>query len=211
MVMNLKKSNQNHKDFERNLGKKLYSVKESYHISYKGIRTIKYMFRARKNKELSPKFIERIMLAVTEVNDCAICSYAHSKMALEKGMSNEEIHKMLTGILEDVPEEELTAVMFAQHYADKRGNPSIESWHRLVEIYGLSKAEGILGSVRIIMIGNVYGIPWSSFFNRIRGKPDKRSSLSYEIIMMLGTIFVPFSFVHAIISDLLRKPLIEFK
>jgi AhpD family alkylhydroperoxidase len=206
--MNLKESSLFHKNSERIFGKKLYSVKESYWISYKGIRTMKYMFRAKRNKELNPKFIERIMLAVTEVNNCDICSYAHSKKALEKGMSNEEIHKMLAGILEDVPEEELTAVMFAQHYADTRGNPSIESWERLIEIYGLSKAVGILGSVRTIMIGNVYGIPWSSFLNRLRGKPDKRTSLRYEIFMMLGTILILISFIHAIISDILRKPII---
>jgi len=202
------KENQSTNICEIKFGKKLYSVNEAYWISYKGIRTMKYMFWAKKSKELNPRFIERIMLAVTEVNDCDLCSYAHSKKALEKGMTNTEIQKMLAGILEDVPNEELTAVMFAQHYADTRGNPSIESWQRLVEIYGLSKAEGILGSIRTIMIGNTYGIPWSSFFNRLNGKPDKRSCLKYEINMMLGTILVPLSFIHAIISDLLGKPII---
>ena len=67
------------------LGRKLYSVPESYWILYQGFSTVKYMFKAKKNKELSPDFIERIMLAVTEVNGCAICSYAHTKMALEAG------------------------------------------------------------------------------------------------------------------------------
>ena len=144
-------------------GKKLYSVQESYWIFYNGIRTMKYMFKAKRKKELSPKFIERIMLAVTEVNDCTICSYAHTKKALESGMSNEEIQKMLSGIIEDLPTDEVAAVMFAQHYADTRGNPTRESWERIIEIYGISKANGILGSIRSIMIGNAYGIAWSSF------------------------------------------------
>ena len=108
---------------ETKIGKKLYSVKESYWIFYHGMRTIKYMSKAKKNQELSPKFIERIMLAVTEVNECAICSYAHTKKALASGMSNEEIQKMLTGIMDDVPADEVAAVMFAQHYADTRGQP----------------------------------------------------------------------------------------
>jgi AhpD family alkylhydroperoxidase len=191
-------------------GKKLYSVKESYWISYKGIRSMKYMFKARKNNELSQKFIERIMLAVTEVNDCAICSYAHTKRALESGMSGEEIQNMLAGIIEDVPDGEVAAVMFAQHYADTRGNPTMESWQRIVEIYGISRAKGILGSIRTIMIGNTYGIAWSSFFNRLKGKPDPRSSLRYEVSMILGTILVPISLIHALISDLFKKPVIIF-
>ncbi|MDO5836205.1 MAG: carboxymuconolactone decarboxylase family protein [Methanobacterium sp.] len=84
------------------LGRKLYSVRESYWISYNGIRTMKYMFRAKKNRELSSRFIERLMLTVTEVNGCAICSYAHSKRALESGMTSGEIQNMLRGIMDDV-------------------------------------------------------------------------------------------------------------
>lgn len=193
---------------EKEFGKELYSVAESYWISYKGLRTMKYMFIAKRNKEMDQKFIERIMLAVTEVNSCDLCSYAHSKRALESGMTNEEIQKILSGIIDEVPVEEVTAVIFAQHYADTRGNPTQKSWQRLVEFYGLSKALGVLGSIRIIMMGNVYGIPWSSFFNRLRGKPDNRTSWRYDLIMMLGTILIPISFIHAVISNLTRKPLI---
>jgi AhpD family alkylhydroperoxidase len=192
-------------------GKKLYSVQESYWILLNGMRTIKYMLKAKKNKKLSPKFIERIMLAVTEVNDCAICSYAHTKMAIESGMSIEEIQNMLSGVIDDVPADEVAAIMFAQHYADTRGNPTLESWRRIVEIYGISKSKGILGSIRTIMIGNTYGIPWSSFFNRLRGNPDQRSSLRYEISMILGTILIPISLIHALISDLFKIPIISLK
>jgi AhpD family alkylhydroperoxidase len=191
-------------------GKNLYTVKESYWIFYNGIRTLKYFFRTRRNNEISPQFTERIMLAVTEVNNCAICSYAHSKRALESGMTAEEIQNMLSGIIDDVPDDEVAAIMFAQHYADTMGNPTRESWQRIVQIYGTSKAKAILGSIRMIMIGNTYGIPWSSFFNRFRGKADPRSSLQYELTMMLGTILVPVSFIHALISDLLKKPIITF-
>ncbi len=195
-------------NFEREFGRKLYSVQEAYWISYKGMRTFKYMLRAKKNHELGQKFIERIMLAVTEVNICTICSYAHSKRALESGMSNSEIHNILNGIIDDVPGEELAAVLFAQHYADTRGNPTKESWQRIVEIYGKPMAYGILGSIRTIMIGNTFGIPWSSFLNRLKGEPDPRSSILYEISMILGTILIPISVIHALLSNLFRNPLI---
>ena len=150
------------------------------------------------------------MLAVTEVNDCAICSYAHTKRALESGMSGEEIHNMLAGIMDNIPDDELAAVMFAQHYADTRGHPTGESWQRIVEIYGTSRAQGILGSTRTIMMGNAYGIAWSSFFNRLRGRPDPRSSLLYEASMILGTVLIPISLIHALISNLFKKPIISF-
>lgn len=191
--------------------KKLYSVRELYWIFYNGQRTMKHLFRAKKNKELSQEFIERIMLAVTEVNGCSVCSYAHTKMALEAGMTNEEITKMLAGVIDDVPVDEVAGVMFAQYYADSKGNPSVESWQRILGLYGKSKAYGILGTVRAIMIGNALGIVWSALFSRLKGKPDSRTSVSYEIGMILITIiFLPVSFIHALISGLLKVPITNF-
>jgi len=193
-------------------GRKLYSVWESYRIYFKGLRTVKYMTRVKKSKDLSPEFIERIMMAVTEVNGCAICSYAHTKMALEIGMSNKEIQNILSGVMDDVPPDEIPGVMFAQHYADSRGKPSKEAWVHVVEIYGLSKAKGILGAICMIMVGNIYGIPWSSFFNRFRGKPDKRSNLLYEISMIITCIlFTPIVIIHALVSYLFQMPIIIFE
>lgn len=192
--------------------KQLYSLKEAYWIFFHGIRTIKYMIRAKKKGELDLPNIERIMLAVTEVNGCGICSYAHTKVALEAGMTNEEIENLLAGAFDHVPQKELTGVLFAQHYADSRGNPSRDSWERVVEEYGESTAKGILGAIRGIMIGNVYGISWSSFFNRFRGKPDPRSSLAYEAVMITGgTLLIPVALVHIVVAMVFRKPIISFQ
>ena len=94
-------------------GKPLYSLAESYRIFYLAMRTIPYMTRGEKNGTLSPVLRERLMIAVTEVNGCAMCSYYHVKMALETGMESAEIHNMLSGEMKDVPDAELTAVLFA--------------------------------------------------------------------------------------------------
>jgi hypothetical protein len=126
-------------------------------------------------------------------------------------MSNEEIQHMLKGIKDDVPADELPAVMFAQHYADTRANPTQKSWKRLLEIYGISKSYGILGTIRTIMIGNTFGIPWSSFFNRLRGKADPRSSITYELTIMLSSVLMLISFFHALISNLIKRPIIVFE
>jgi AhpD family alkylhydroperoxidase len=84
-------------------GKHLYSVWESYWILYNGLRTIGYLARAWWKNELSRDFIERIMLAVTGVNRCPVCSHGHAKMALEAGMSADEIRDLLAGVMDDVP------------------------------------------------------------------------------------------------------------
>lgn len=184
-----------------NTARPLYSLKETYRITYNAFRSAKKFKKAQTKGALSVAFIERIMLAVTEVNGCELCSFAHTKMALEAGLSNEEIKSMLAGTQDDVPADELPAIMFAQHYAEYRGRPSRDAWHRIVDIYGLSTAQGILGAIRMIMLGNAYGIVWSSFFNRFKDGPDKRSSIGYEIKLILCTfIFIPTGLIHAFLT-----------
>lgn len=195
-------------------GRQLYSLGEFYRIYYLAFFSAYDFIYAKKNKLLSEHFIERIMLAVTEVNGCAFCSFAHTKMALEAGMSNEEIQNMLAGVSDDVPEEEMSAIVFSQHYAESRGYPSKESWERIVEVYGSRQAKGILGAIRIMMFGNAAGIAWGSFVNRFKKKEetDVRSGLVYEIGMIFVTIiYLPIALLHALLGKLLRRPTIKFK
>lgn len=197
---------------EHEAGREPYSLREIYRIVCDGVRTVPHTSKARRNGELDAAFMERLMLAVTEVNGCPLCSYAHAKMALAAGMRQEAIKSMLSGELADVPAKEIQAVMFAQHYAESRGYPAKETWDRIVEVYGVSASYGILGAIRAIMMGNAYGVPWGSFLNRFKGKPDGRSSLVYEVqVILLGSILIPFAMVHAIILSLLRVPLISFR
>lgn len=190
-------------------GRKLYYLKEIYFITYNAMFSIA-RFRFVKSKGiLSEQFIERIMLAVTEVNGCEVCSYAHTKAALETGMSNNEIQNMLSGINDDIPSNELSGIIFAQHYADSRGKPSKEALKRIIDVYGQSKAEGIVAVVRIIMMGNAYGIPWSSFINRFKGKPDERCSLIYELSIIVSTIiFLPPALLQASFANISKIPYI---
>jgi len=196
----------------KKFGRKLYSVGESYTIMYNGIRTIGAFKKAKSENLMDSKFVERIMLAVTEVNSCPLCSFAHTKAALEAGINHDEIKNMLDGVVDNIPDDEIEGVLFAQHYADKRGNPSKKSWNKVIEVYGKTKAEGILAATRMIMMGNAYGIPLGSIKHRFKGKADERSSLSYEIGMLLTfLIFLPISLIHTLFSTLLKKPLITFK
>lgn len=189
--------------------KKMYSPKGLYTALYKGFRTMKYMKKSRESNQLTGDFIERIMLVVTEVNGCELCTYAHTKAALEQGVSNEEIQQLLSGDIEGITKEESVAIFFAQHYADTKGNPSKESWQRVIDEYGESKALGILGAIRMIMIGNIAGIPASAFKSRLNGKPIKKSNLGYEIIMLLCTIlFIPIAFIHSVILNIFKVSII---
>lgn len=196
----------------KNFGRKLYSITEFYRICYLTFFSIPTFIITKKNKILSDQLAERVMLAVTEVNGCAFCSYAHTKMALETGIKDKEIQNMLAGINDDVPKGEMAAVVFGQHYADSRGYPSKKSWETVIKTYGKQKAEGILASIRIVTLGNAAGVPWGSFIKRFKNKPDKRSNLPYEIAMILASIVFPIiAAIHALIAIIIKRPVIKFK
>lgn len=91
---------------------KVYSVRELYVALFRGLRTFKHMNRTKRRGEISSHFIERIMLTVTEVNGCEVCSYTHTRLALEQGMSEKEIKMLLSGITEGIPDYEMTAIFF---------------------------------------------------------------------------------------------------
>jgi AhpD family alkylhydroperoxidase len=197
---------------EKQFNPKKYSISEAYLAMYKGMKmSLKNMVLKKKIDGVDDEFKERIMLAVTEVNGCEICSYVHTRIALEKGLSDEEIQMILGGNSEKIPEQEVVAILFAQHYADTRGKPTQKTWNTLVATYGEQKSYHILGIIRMMMVGNIFGIPLSALKNRIKGKPNKKSNIGYELIMMVLPIpFIPITLLHALVSELLRIPSITF-
>jgi AhpD family alkylhydroperoxidase len=186
-----------------------FPLRETYQITHDAALTGAYFARFRKAH--GEQWASRIMLAVTEVNGCAVCAYAHTKFALDAGMDPDEVRHLLGGVTEGAPDNELAAIGFAQHYADSKAHPDEDAWDGLVEIYGLEQARGILGATRMMMWGNAVGIPLSSLRARIKGSPHPDSSVSSEIGTIIGSWAVlPIAVVHAGISALRHRPLLSF-
>lgn len=151
----------------------------------------------RWKKLVDRAFVERIQLAVTEVNGCAACSYAHAYMALKQNISEEEINSLLSGDGKIINPEEAKAIFFGQHYADTRGFPKKDAYLSIVAEYGEQKARIILAAAQLMTVGNIYGIPYSAFVSRLKGKPYKGSSISYELGMQIvGFLIMPFALIH---------------
>ncbi|MFA6618777.1 MAG: carboxymuconolactone decarboxylase family protein [Candidatus Neomarinimicrobiota bacterium] len=170
-------------------------------------RAILKLIKNSKSKLLDQHFIERLQLAVTEVNGCAACSYQHTKMALKQGMSNEEINSFLGGEGDFTKAEEAKAIMFAQHFADSRGFPKEYAYNSIVNEYGKKETAVILAAVQVMIAGNIYGIPFSAFLSRLHGKKYKGSTLFYELGMLIaGLILLPIAMIHGILRGLIRLP-----
>jgi AhpD family alkylhydroperoxidase len=97
------------------------------------------------------------MLAVTEVNRCRYCSYAHAKMALRSGLETGEINRILNHEVQGSPNEEIPAILYAQHWAETDGHPDPDSRNILINLYGKKKTEKIETLLQLIRIANLIG------------------------------------------------------
>lgn len=179
--------------------KKKYTMPQLYTAFVNGYLSLPKLSENRRKKIVDQKFIERLMLATTEVNGCDVCSYAHTQMALKEGFSKEEINSFLTGSEAYVKEEEAIAILFAQHVADTMGNPDAETYDRLIKEYGVQKAQIMKAAITVMMMGNISGIPLSAFLRRVKGNPYENSTILYEGSMLLvQPVFMVAALPHAL-------------
>jgi AhpD family alkylhydroperoxidase len=138
--------------------------RRTYHNPGEAIRDVWAVMSRRKEihslmdgETLDPAFRERLMLAVTAVNNCRYCSYAHTRAALEEGVSQAEIQALAMGAFDGCPPEQVEALCYAQHWAESNGNPDPEARKRVLERYGERKLAAIELALCMIRVGNLSG------------------------------------------------------
>ena len=117
--------------------------------------------------EIDRAFRERLMLAVTQVNGCRYCSYAHARMALTEGIAPEEIEALGQGMFTGSPPEEIPALLYAQHWAEADGQPDAEVRQHVAAQYGDPVVEKMELILRMIRMGNLLGNTWDYVLYRI--------------------------------------------
>lgn len=145
-------------------------------------------------KRLERSLIEKIMLATTAVNECAHCTRLHTTLALLNGVDQSEIDEILAmDIGTSVSPAEVTAIAFAQHYAEHNRSPKPEAVAELVGKYGEDKAKDIVHCIRFIYIGNLIGNTVDGFVSRIGGVKPENGHIVFEIFTLLlcATLFLP--------------------
>jgi AhpD family alkylhydroperoxidase len=122
-------------------------------------------------------FRERLMLAVTAVNGCSYCSYAHARQALAQGIDSSELEGLLDGVVENSPREEVPALLYAQHWAETGGKIDPAARERIIETYDEGTVSAIELALRTIQMGNLLGntmdyLLYRLSFGRLGVSPD---------------------------------------
>jgi AhpD family alkylhydroperoxidase len=124
--------------------------------------------RAMRSGRVSEAFRERLMLVVTEVNGCRYCRAFHSQEALKAGLSQQELHTLLQGLIpENAPEEEYAALLFARYWAERDGQVEPAVLQDQTARYGAETVQDILTILRLIRMGNLLGNSWDYLLYRL--------------------------------------------
>lgn len=78
-----------------------------------------------------------------------------------------QIKKLEKGELNDCPEEEILALVYAHHWTEKKGQPDAEMSDKVKDNYGKDKFEIINLAVRMINFGNLSGSSFDCFLHRL--------------------------------------------
>ena len=188
-----------------------YNHFELYRAFVLMLRSVVTVSSNRIFENFDSKFSERLMLAVTEVNGCEACSWAHARMALSEGFSQDEIESFLSGSDKYIIPEEAVGILFGQEYANQRGYVTKLSYQKLIDTYGKKKGKKIVATIQVMMFANTSGLTISAFFSRLKKEPYENSSLLYELSMMFAPIvFAPFALIQAVLESILRISKIRF-
>lgn len=157
------------------------------------VRNLPGLIRARRADRVGDRFAEKIMLAVTAVNECQYCTRYHTSLARETGVSEATI----TGVLERdvdaaVDDVERPALVFAQRYAETEGEPGRDAVAALRDEYGPSTAADIRAFVRAIhvanLLGNTYDAVRIGIAARVRAASTVPVRLSARLARRVGTL-----------------------
>jgi len=144
----------------------------------------------KREKLLNLKWKERIMLAVTEVNQCTMCSWMHTNIALKAGMKEDEIKNILSGSYDEIPNNELLSILYSQDYASNKETINKPYVEKLVEAYGVRRTRMIKNVISIITMTTSMGIAIGKLKATFTGKHVKGSNIFSELFIPLSTMII---------------------
>ena len=114
---------------------------------------------------------EKVMLAVTSVNDCRYCSYVHTGLALAHAVDLGELRELLdSGTFGEVDERDAVAALFAQHFAETSRQPTPEACAALARQFNAYQRLEIMAYIHAIYFANLCGNTFDAWLERLSGR-----------------------------------------
>jgi len=114
---------------------------------------------------------EKVMLAVSSVNDCRYCNWVHTGLALAKGVDLDELQQVLDhGTFGKLGSRDATAILFAQHFAATARQPTADARAALAREFTAYQRAEIMSYVHGIYFLNLTGNSYDAWLARFAGQ-----------------------------------------
>lgn len=143
---------------KRKFLRRLYTTWDEFTADLGFIMSQRPLMRRAFRDLVTPDFRERLMLVVTQVNGCRYCEYGHLWAARQAGVPQEQLDALISGLIPDsAPPEEITALLYARHWAERNTHPNLAVVAEFESTYGAERAAAIHLLLRMIRVGNLLG------------------------------------------------------
>lgn len=136
------------------------------------------------SKRLDPVFREEIMVAISTLNACKYCNYAHHDFALQAGVPEEALAQLEGIAPENFDADKFLAITYARELANNnfsRIDPNL--LEKLKQVYTKSERGDIHTTARIIMLFSMICNTSDAFVERVKGNPVEGSKLVDELVV----------------------------
>jgi AhpD family alkylhydroperoxidase len=167
------------------------------------------IYRVWLRKEIDPAFREELMLAVSRLNDCRYCSWAHQEWAHLSGSSDEELAQVEQLDPKGFNRKKWLAITYVRALVkrDFRGvQPELR--RAMQHKYSPREIRAIELIARVMDIGNRSSNTWDAMLSRLRGVPAADSRIVDEIILS-GLFLTAAPVVVVYLARASNRPILE--
>ncbi|MBL6974931.1 MAG: carboxymuconolactone decarboxylase family protein [Deltaproteobacteria bacterium] len=149
--------------------KKTYRPSEFFRDLFGVVKGLPSLAGAVTHRRVGGALREKVMLAVTGVNECRYCAAIHSSLARKLNVSEEDIGRIMeSGTGADPDNDDQPAIHFAAHYAQTNQHPDPDMVSMIRETYGPERAAELLHYMRMIYFANLTGNTFDALLGRLK-------------------------------------------
>ncbi len=149
-------------------------------------------------RRMDPALREKIIVAVAKVNACRMCEHAHTRMALDAGVSDREL-AALEGLDESQLDRETWLAVSLARERTKRDFDATEPWDPEIEsTLGMQACRDVEDVAHAMTVANRVANTLNALSDRCRGRPVPGSRLPDEIFINLA--FLPGAWLGTLVA-----------
>ena len=143
---------------------------------------------------------EKVIVAVAQANACGMCEHAHTRMALESGVSDAELAALERMDAEALDRRTWLALAYARERAsaDFATVSDPDARRALEEELGLQAVRDVEDVARVMTVANRIANTLNALSDRRRGRPIPGSQLPDELLINL--LFLPGAWLGTLIA-----------